>query len=296
MPKTSKTSFQTSFRNEHQASYLARDIANYFNRSTSLESRIETVLNQLREITGIKSLKKIDENVARAYVDYLREKVDSKALSHKTAENYLSAFNRIIEYTNFRLGTSVETFSPRQEGLSRGSFQFVDRAVSQETHEKFVSFLSTKEDIRAQALRHSVELQREFGLRLRESLAIKAETIERALERGVLHLGREDGTKNAREREIEIRTNEQRESLQRALEFMKENNLFSLAPTQTLREQYNYAYEVKREFEREHEEKFNFHGERHAFAQHWIEQGVDRATVSSWLGHGREEITKVYAK
>jgi len=296
VPKTSKTSFQTSFRNEHQASYLARDIANYFNRSTSLESRIETVLNQLREITGIKSLKKIDENVARAYVDYLREKVDSKALSHKTAENYLSAFNRIIEYTNFRLGTSVETFSPRQEGLSRGSFQFVDRAVSQETHEKFVSFLSTKEDIRAQALRHSVELQREFGLRLRESLAIKAETIERALERGVLHLGREDMTKNGREREIPIRNENQREALERALEFMRENNLFSLSPTEHLKEQYHFAWNMAKEFRQETNESFTFHGERHAFAQACIQEGVDRATVSSWLGHGREEITKVYAK
>jgi integrase len=78
---------------------------------------------------------------------------------------------------------------------------------------------------------------------------------------------------------------------------MKQNDLFSLAPTMTLREQYNFAYEIKKEFEQATGEKFTFHGERHAFAQFWIEQqGVDRATVSKWLGHGREEITCVYAK
>jgi site-specific recombinase XerC len=288
--------FQVNFKNEHKASFLAKEIASYFHRGSSLENRIETVLNTLREL-GVKSLKKIDQEVARAYVDHLKEKVEAGELSQKSAENYLSAFNRIVEYVNDKLDKNIELISPRQEGLSRGSFQFVDRAVSQETHEKFVSFLSQKEDIRAQALRHSVELQREFGLRLRESLAIKAETIEKALETGRLHLTREDGTKNAREREISIRTDEQRESLQSALKFMKENNLFSLAPTEHLREQYNYAYEVKREFEAQTGEKFNYHGERHAFAQFWInDQKLDRKIVSEELGHGRIEITKVYAK
>ena len=262
----------------------------------ALENRIETVLNTLRETLGVKSLKKVDQDVARAYVEHLRERVANNELSQKTAENYISAFNRVLEYTRESLGKNLELISPRVWGLSRGSFEYVDRAVSQETHNRFLNFLSEKQDIRAQALFHSVELQREFGLRLRESLAIKTETIEKALASGVLHLGREDLTKNAREREIPVRTEEQRQTLEKAYEFIKENNLFSLAPTTTLREQYNYAYEVKREFERETNEKFNYHGERHAFAQSCIQEGIDRQTVSSWLGHNREEITKVYAK
>jgi len=288
--------FQTSFRNNHNALFLGKAISSYFNRGTSLASTVQTVLNTIRELTGIKNLQSLNEEAVKRYISHLQERVASGDLSRKTAEGYISGLNRILEYTNETLGKSFQTFSPSELGLSRGSFEYKDRAVSQETHEKFVSFLSTKEDIRAQALAHSLELQREFGLRLRESLAIKKTTIERALERGVLHLTREDGTKNGREREIPIRTNEQRESLQRAVEFMKENNLFSLAPTPTLREQYNYAYEAKREFEREYEEKFNFHGERHAFAQACIQEGIDRKVVSEWLGHGREEITKVYAK
>jgi site-specific recombinase XerD len=288
--------FQVNFKNEHKASHLAREIAQYFHRGSSLENRIETVLNTLRETLGVKSLKKLDQDVARAYADYLRGKVEAGELSRKTAENYLSAFNRVLEYVNEKLMKNLEIISPKAEGLSRGSFEFVDRAVSRETHEKFVNFLSQKQDIRAQSLVHSVELQREFGLRLRESLAIKTETIERALQTGILHLGKEDMTKNSRERDIPVRTESQREVLEKAYEFMKENNLFSLAPTQTLKEQYNYAYEVKKEFERTTNESFSFHGERHAFAQQCIAEGVDRQTVSEWLGHNREEITKVYAK
>jgi site-specific recombinase XerD len=292
-----KLGFQVNFKNEHKASFLAKEITSYFHKGSSLENRIETVLNSLRDNLGIKSLKKIDQEVARAYVDYLRDKVQSEELSRKTAENYLSAFNRIIEYVNDRLNKGIELISPKDVGLSRGSFQYVDRAVSQETHEKFLNFLSTKDDLRAQALSHSITLQREFGLRLRESLAIKTETIERALTTGVLRLGRDDLTKNGREREIPITNEKQQEALEKAYDFMKQNDLFSLAPTERLIEQYRYAYEVKKEFEKETSEKFNYHGERHAFAQHWIEQqGVDRATVSKWLGHGREEITKVYSK
>jgi site-specific recombinase XerD len=291
-----KVDFQTSFRNAHQSSYLARDIASFFNRGSSLENRIESVLNHLREWTSTKSLKQLDNQRIEAFVSTLQEKVALGELSRKTAENYLSALNRVIEYANFRLDKGLETISPREMGLSRGSFQYVDRAISQETHQKFLSFLSTKEDTKAQALAYSVELQREFGLRLRESIAIKESTIERALETGILHLGREDCTKNAREREIPIRNEEQREVLEKTLEFMKENNLFSLAPSETLREQYNYAYEAKKEFEAMTGEKFNYHGERHAFAQECLKEGIDRGTVSSWLGHNREEITKTYAK
>jgi site-specific recombinase XerD len=291
-----KTSFQTSFKNAHKASYLARDIASYFNRGSSLENRIETVLNHLREWTSTKSLKQLDNQRIEAFVSTLQEKVDNGELSRKTAENYLSAFNRVIEYVNFRLDKNLETVSPKAEGLSRGSFVYQDRAVSQETHEKFLSFLSQKEDIKAQALIHSVELQRQFGLRLRESLAIKESTIEKALSTGILHLTKEDGTKNAREREIEIRNEAQKEALEKALGFMKENNLFSLCPTETLKERYNFAWNIAKEFVRETGEKFSFHGERHAFAQQAISEGIDRQTVSTWLGHNRLEITKVYVR
>jgi site-specific recombinase XerD len=254
------------------------------------------VLNHLREWTSTKSLKQLDNQRIEAFVSTLQDKVDNGELSRKTAENYLSALNRIIEYVNFRLDKNLETVSPKAEGLSRGSFVYQDRAVSQETHEKFLSFLSQKEDIKAQALIHSVELQREFGLRLRESLAIKESTIENALETGKLHLGREDGTKNARERDIPLWRESQREALEKALDFMKENNLFSLAPTETLKEQYNFAYDVMKEFNREHNENFHYHEERHAFAQECDKEGKSPEEIKDMLGHGRLEIVRVYVK
>ena len=292
-----KTNFQTSFKNGHQASYLARDIAQHFNRGSSLENRVETVLNHFREWTGTKSLKQIDEQRIEAFVSTLQEKVANGEISKKTAENYISAFNRVLEYVNTKLDKSFELISPKETGLSRGPFEFVNRAVSQEVHEKFKDFLSGKQDIRAQTLSYSIDLQREFGLRLRESLAIEKSTILKALETGILHLGKEDGTKNGREREIPILKESQREVLERTLDFMKEHGFSSLIPTETLKEQYYTAWNLAKEFNQSHpEEKFTFHGERHFFAQSLIQEGIPRETVSQWLGHNRLEITKVYAK
>jgi site-specific recombinase XerD len=293
-----KASVQTNFKNPHSASYLARDIAQYFNKGSAIESKIETTLNTLRETTGVKGLKQIDSQVIEAYVATLQDRVQEGSLSRHTAETYVSALNRIIEYTNTHLNKNLETVSQKEVQLSRGSFEYVDRSVSKDTHEAFLSFLNQNNDIKAQALSHSVELQREFGLRLRESLAIKQETIQQALKSGYLHLTGQDGTKNSRTRDIPIRTEAQKELLKSILDFQKENNLKSLAPTQTLREQYSFAKNIQNEFNKAHinSDYFHYHGERHAYAQQRLSEGADRLTVSSELGHNRQEVTRVYAK
>jgi len=292
-----KASVQTNFKNPHATSFVARDIANFYNRGSSIEAKIETVLNQLRENLDTKSLKKIDEQVIEAYVSTLKDRIEANELSKHTAETYVSALNRIIEYTNTHLNKNLETVSQSQAGLSRDSFQYVDRSVSKNTHEAFLSFLSSQNnDIKAQALSYSVELQREFGLRLRESLAIKQTTIQQALSVGYLHLTGQDGTKNSRPRDIPIRTEAQKELLKSILDFQKENNLKSLAPTTHLREQYSFAKNMQNTFNKSNSDYFHYHGERHAYAQQRISEGADRLTVSNELGHNRQEVTRVYAK
>jgi site-specific recombinase XerD len=209
----------------------------------------------------------------------------------------MSALNRVIEYTNNFLNKDLQTVKQSEFGLSRGSFQYVDRSVSKNTHDAFLSFLQEKNDIKSQALQHSVMLQREFGLRMRESLAIKRETIEQALRTNTLHLTARDGTKNGRSRDIPVRTEKQIEALKSALNFQKENNLKSLAPTTHLREQYSFAKNMQDSFNKSNSDSYyHFHGERHAYAQQRISEGADRLTVSNELGHNRQEVTRVYAK
>jgi len=290
-----KASVQTNFKNPHSASYLARYIAQYNNKGSSIEAKIETVLNQLRENLDIKSLKKIDSQVIEAYVSTLKDRVETNELSKHTAETYISALNRVIEYVNIHLNKDLQTVSQKEFQLSRGSFEYKDRSVNKSTHEAFLSFLNQNNDIKAQTLSHSVELQREFGLRLRESLAIKRETIQQALKTGNLHLTGQDGTKNSRTRDIPVRTEAQKELLKSIAYFQKENNLKSLAPTTHLREQYSFAKNMQNTFNKTHNEYYHFHGERHAYAQQRIEEGASKIEVSRELGHNRESTTKLYA-
>ena len=286
---------QINFRNEHKASFLAMQIAQSLNRGSSLENRIETVLNSLREITGAKNLKQLSSDKIQTYVDTLRDRLQSGEIKSSTASSYISALNRVIEYTNEHLNRDIQTVSAREVGLSRGGIEHQNRAVSNETHQAFKDFLGQQNDVKAQALQHSVELQREFGLRLRESIQIKQNTIREALKTGILHLDRQDGTKNSQPRNIPIRNEQQIETLKSTLSFMQEHNLKSLAPTDTLKEQYCYAQNIKQEFNRINSDKMDYHGERHYYAQERLEEGATARQVSEELGHHREEILKYYA-
>jgi len=292
MPKTEK--MQTTFKNGLQASHLARIIAQDQHRGSATERAVETVLNQLREIAEVKSLRHLDDTKIQIYVDTLRDRVEDGNLKTSTTSDYISALNDVIRYANEYAGKNLELISAKEFGLSRGEREFTNRAVDQETHQAFIDFLSQKGNIQAQALTHSVTLQREFGLRLRESLAIKQESIQKALASNQLTIGREDGTKNAKERSIPILKESQTQALQSVLNFMQQHNLKSLIPSEKLLTQYHFAQDTKQEFNQLSGNKMDFHGERYHYAQERYSEGASLKQISKELGHEREEITKVY--
>ena len=121
------------------------------------------------------------------------------------------------------------------------------------------------------------------------------EKIKQAIKTGTLHLTKTDGTKSGRTRDIPVRSASQKQVLEKALSFVKEHNLKSLSPTEHIKEQYKYAENIKSVFNKEHNSKMDYHGERHFYAQQRIQEGASRLEVSQELGHSREEITKVYA-
>ena len=287
---------QTSFKNEHKTSYIARFIAKDHNRGHAIENKIETVLNQLRETTNVKNLQKIETQHIQAYVDTLSDKVENKSLTRTTAATYITALNRIIEYINSHLeDRNLKTISASEYNLSRTQNERINRAVDENTHNKFMSYIERSNDIQSQALSYSVQLQREFGLRLRESIQIQTNTIQKALRTNILHLTKKDGVKSARPRQINIRNNTQKEILKNALQFMKDNRLKSLAPTNTIRQQYNYAERVRQDFNKSTDSsKMDYHGERYHYAQMRIQEGATKQEVSQELGHNRESITNIY--
>jgi hypothetical protein len=166
--------------------------------------------------------------------------------------------------------------SASEFGIHR-TIDYRDKSVSEQTHQNFRSFLQEKYeqtgDDRLQALSYATELQREFGLRFRESAGLNSNTIEKALETGKLVLGREDWTKNAREREIEIRSEEQKNLLIEVKDFLEKNNSINLAGAENTKEYQpiaefrSFADYIRNEFNTEFNEEYNYHGERHAWAQ-----------------------------
>ena len=286
-----KASVQTNFKNERKASYVARNIASWHNRGTAIEAKIETVLNQLREYTGIRSLKELNNTIVQAYLDTLQDRLQNDEITPKTAASYVSALNDIIRYTSEHLPVNLNPVSAKENGLSVGHVDYINRSVDSSIYKDFVSHLEAKQDIKSQALARSVELQRQFGLRLRESIAIKRNTIREALKTGKLHLTKHDLTKNGRERIIPIRNSEQFRVLKDVYNFMRENHLKSLAPTQTLKEQYNFAQRERYEYMKNTKTHFRFHGFRHSFAHDLKNEGHSDKEIAEQLGHGRLERT-----
>ena len=311
---------QLSIRNNSHIKYVAKQIAKENNRGFATAKKVRTVLNVLRNEFGIKHLRELDKDVQQRFISWLK---DQDYNSHTTA-TYVSAFNRIAEYAE----KPDLWISAKEHGLEKGSFEYVNRAAPEEVHRAFVSWLEQKAqatgDVRYEALKHSVELQRAFGLRAAESFGIKI--TEKSLENQRLSLDRYDLTKNGRPRDIPVWNEHQKEVFAAAKAFAESHGWQSLIPPgYTKQEWTNFAYKTVSEFRSNHPEHkdYSFHKERHAFAQEYYhhlkeqkqkdeaearldsmlsqqasndqqEEKEIREKVSEALGHSREEITTVY--
>ena len=159
-----------------------------------------------------------------------------------------------------------------------------------------------------QHVRMSLELQREFGLRREEAIKIRPHLADKG---NTLWL-KPSWTKGGRERSIPIRTQEQRQVLDRARQLAGKG---SLIPSHKAYVQQLRFYEgqcIRAGL-------FRMHGLRHAYAQRRFEQltgfpaplaggpnlaaltndqrALDknaRAVISAELGHNREQITVTY--
>jgi len=285
---------QTRFKNNLQASHVARQIAQSLNRGSQLERQIETVLNSLREVAGIKSLKQLSEETIQVYTDTLQDKLNAGELSRVTTSSYISALNDVAKYVDEHLNKNLETVSAKEFNLSRGVFHFHNDIVPVDAYNQYQEFLSGINDIRSQALQHSLEIQRELGLRLRESIRIQKTSIKKALQTGVLTIGSADGTKNGQKRSIEIKYDTQRQALSKALIFQKEHGLRSLIPKgKTTQQQINYAQNTRRTFIKQTGVKLDYHGNRKFFLSNEVKQyGLHYAREEA--GHHRDDVMRAY--
>lgn len=270
---------------------VAQCMANEVRRGQASVLIATTVLNEIKDVTGLTNLCKINENHVETYVDHLLNRVQDENLSPNTACCRISALNRVLDYSK-RDDLKV---SAKENGIERTRNDASDKSNDRQTNAAYQEWLSerAKTDPRYENLLRSRELQTELGLRARESYGVKAKDKNPAS--GSVHLGRADCTKNGRDRNISITSNSQREALGKAKEWAKSQGQNSLIPNNyTLAEWRTFANDTMRQFNKEHGTSLNNHGERHFYAHQrfnhlWQERTGHNLQCPAVMGMEREQ-------
>jgi site-specific recombinase XerD len=240
-------------------------VSNKFHSYKSLDNARRDLINLGRfakENYGIKDMSKIDINV-------VKEWINSKEAVYRTASNYLSELNKVSEYFNFSKNDIKELRSELKENLERtGKLHNSTRAYS--NLDKVV--------LKSEKAQIAFELQRDYGLRLKEAIHIN---LNRQLKDNITLFVQGKGGKTI-EKELS------RDLLQK-IEKTAQNGIFEVKKD-------IYIKELKSEIEKTGQNFNGTHGIRHSFAQKKLEEGYSKSQVSEMMGHNREEITNVYLR
>ena len=247
-----------------KAAYVGGAVSRWDNRGDGLASAVKTMLNDLRNETGLKTLSEIDKPRIEQYLDSLQERRENGDLFPATTADRVSALNTVLRY----FGKGDQAVSAKEYGLSRGPVDTSDKSNSREASAAVIDAVYGKgqDDPRSMALYHSLRLQEAFGLRARESFAIKI--VEKDPDAPRLIITKGDLPKNSRPREIPIVSDHQRQVLREAKEFALSRGWRSLIPPEkSLAQGKDFAYKTLDKIRQSvgHPE-FHFHGERHQYA------------------------------
>lgn len=264
---------------------------------------------------GIKKMEQVERADLIRYGTELASRVERGEMAASTAQNYVSACNRVMEIAR---GDKEVWVSPTKDCSipERSGIAAENKAMLLENHQGAKEVVSE----RVGAL---MDVQRELGLRFEESAKLDARSaLAEAQERGAVTI--EDGTKGGRDREVPITSEHQIEALERAAEI--QGNDRSMIPSEQ-----SYAEFQREAYVEAGEAGIRFHGERHEYAQSRYEELVGalcpveagikhgqahyeylaeqlgvpvddareidreaREQIAEELGHGREEVTNAY--
>ncbi|EKF9838385.1 integrase domain-containing protein [Vibrio cholerae] len=220
---------------------------------------------------GIKDMRDIEKAHLVAYAAHLNDRYERGEIAPSTAQNYLSAVNRVMEIARGDRQVRVDPVSegglPKRSGIATGY-----RSVSEAAHNAAMGATSER-------LGALLELQRNFGLRFEESAKLDAARALREAEKtGSVSI--KDGTKGGRARTVPITNDAQVSALQRAAAVQDGRSM--IPAEQNYRD---FRQEAYREIGRH---PVNFHGERHHYAQtRYRELLGAECPVKAGIKHGR---------
>jgi len=228
---------------------------------------------------GIRDLRNVTREHVLAYSDQISTRYESGEINEKTAQNYLSAVNTVIEL--IRGDTALNVAPVREAGLpSVSDIATESQCNSQQVHDDARSSVSPQ-------LSAQIAIMREFGARIKESCLLNTKSALKEAEE-TRQITLERGTKGGHIRVVPITNDNQIIALREAaaLQVRAQN----LTPAhQTLNQHIQACY---REL-RAHPE-YHPHGDRHAYANARYENltGV-KSPVESGVKHGLEHINYI---
>lgn len=285
-----------------------------FSSISTMHDRWRIFAEFAKDELQLRNLKQIEVSHLQVYGAHLRERYDNGELSASTAQNYLSAVNRVMEIARGNRAVRLDPVKgaglPQRSGICTES-----KSVSAERHQQIVESVGS----RVSAL---IGLQRELGLRFAESAKIDAvRVLKQAEKNGIITV--RDGTKGGRARTVPITRPEQISALRAAADIQGRDR--SMIPAEQ-----RYAPFRTEAYRQIENANTSFHGNRHYYAQQRyqaivgapcpVAAGVShrehhahlsrvlgittsaareldhaaRMQVSSELGHGRIDVTNAY--
>jgi hypothetical protein len=260
--------------NNHTKSILAEETMNRLGRGSATENKCYSALGDvadfLKENYGIRDLEMVTPEIYEAYALNLKERLDEGDISPSTSSGYISALNKVFE-THERQELRVNA---SQYGISRGErYSNRDLAIDKETarliHDALMGKAKETGNVHFEVAAIISDLQRETGLRLRESMMIKL--AEKDLSAGIIALcGRGDGAKNHRAREFQPPKG--LEKIVEAQAYIRSNShIFKTGCLISGNERYSEAkdavyYALRTVCEELGIAKARFHGNRHYYA------------------------------
>ena len=216
---------------------------------------------------GIKRMEKIGRDDVIRYGAELAGKVRSGEMEASTAQNYVSAVNTVLGIAR---GDRALDVSPTADcGIGkRTGIATSSKAVGEAEHRQLQESLPER-------LGALLELQRQFGMRFKESALLDARAaLKTALSDKAIRIV--DGTKGGRPRTVPIVKAEQMDALARAAAIQDGRSMVPKASRYV-----DFQRACYREFS-------NWHGERHAYAQARYEALVGApCPVVAGIKHGK---------
>lgn len=237
--------------------------------------QIKRLCDVIQQKYGLESIR----NLKTKHILGVFEELKDKGLSPSSLASYATAARSLASALGKQ---NIVPRTNRELGISRAGCRLKPIQADMNKSHAITKRLHNKEEW----LGLAAEMREQFGLRAKESI------LSHEVKDGELIV---QGSKGGRPRTIRIRSQGQRDIIERVQSHIETNNKTSLIPSdlslkQGLKKQANTLHRLGAN----KENAAHAHALRHHYAQQLTQEGVGKQKISEELGHSREEIVAHY--